>query len=71
MGELKPDAILEVLQARDSEAAESVRGRSAGALAILDRLHFEKILLDKCNKCNELRTQLFAALSAASLPMRT
>lgn len=62
MGELKPDAILEVLQVRDHAAAIS-RGRGAEALAMLDRLYFEQILPADCDA---IRVRLFAALSAAS-----
>ncbi|WP_426940329.1 hypothetical protein ACQCPO_15425 [Bacillus mycoides] len=61
MGELKPDAILEVLQVRD-RASATARGRGAETLAILDRLYFEKILP---GECDALRAELFAALSKA------
>lgn len=61
MGELKPDAILEVLHTRDT-AALSARGRGAAMLAMLDRLHYERILPDDLEV---LRSQLFFVLSAA------
>lgn len=64
MGELKRDAILEVLQVRDSAAA-TARGRGAGALAMLDRLHFERILPPESDA---LRASLFAALSVEVPP---
>jgi hypothetical protein len=43
MGELKPDAVLEVLATRD-RAASSAKGRGAAALTVLDRLAFERLL---------------------------
>lgn len=43
MGQLKPDAIQDVLRARDAAAA-SVPGQAATLLAGLDRLAFERIL---------------------------
>jgi hypothetical protein len=62
MGELKPDAILEVLQVRD-DAVATPRGRGAAALATLDRLFFEQILP---TNCDALRGRLFAVLSSAA-----
>lgn len=61
MGELKAEAILAVLQARD-KAAASARGRGVTALAMLDRLHFERILPDQGEA---LRERLFTVLSAS------
>lgn len=62
MGELKPEAILEVLQVRDS-AASTPRGRGAAALAMLDRLFFEQVLP---TNCDVLRGRLFGVLSSAA-----
>ncbi|MEN2786187.1 hypothetical protein ABC969_07095 [Sphingomonas qilianensis] len=61
MGELKPDAVLDVLATRDA-AAVGVKGSGAGALAMLDRLAFEKLLPPRCET---LRQQLYASLASA------
>ncbi|QBF26737.1 hypothetical protein EXN22_13905 [Pseudomonas tructae] len=61
MGELKPDAVLDVLATRDT-AAMQARGRGATALAMLDRLHFEQIL---SQDLEAIREALFQTLSAA------
>lgn len=59
MGELKPDAVFEVLSTRDA-AATTARGRGAAALAMLDRLHFEQILP---RDCETIREELFQKLT--------
>jgi hypothetical protein len=61
MGELKPDAVLDVLAARDA-AATAARGRGATALSMLDRLHFEQILPQECEV---IREELLRTLSEA------
>lgn len=63
MGELKPDAVLDVLAARDA-AAVGVKGRGAAALAMLDRLAFESLLPAACET---LRQELFADLDLAAV----
>lgn len=59
MGELNPEAVLDVLQVRDV-AASSVKGRAATALAMLDRLSFERLLPAACE---DLRAGLFTLLT--------
>lgn len=59
MGELNPEAVLDVLRVRDAAAA-SVKGRAAMTLAMLDRLSFERLLPVACE---ELRADLFTLLT--------
>ena len=60
MGELNPEAVLEVLSVRDAAAA-GIKGHGAAALAMLDRLAFERLLSPAFEA---IRQQLFAFLSA-------
>ena len=67
MGELKPDAVLDVLAARDAAAA-SVKGRGAAALAMLDRLAFERLLPAACETiCQDLLADLGTPATDAAM----
>lgn len=61
IGQLKPDAIREVLRVRDGAAAEAL-GRGARLLARLDRMFFEGTLPARLDP---VRLELFASLRAS------